>query len=181
MAADDMTNEDLWLSEALQGGGTLLNTSAQIAKGNAALQVAQGRKIASEYEAGQLDTEAGMSRGVGMRNAADVARSVELINSAALARAAASGAGASDPTVMNVLAKTAGEGAYRQTLAMYEGEAQARLDTMRAGALRYEGDLSVSEAKTAKQSTNIGAASTLLTGGANMMSMFSKYWSGPSA
>lgn len=173
------TNEDLWLSEALQGGSTILGTAGQIAKGNAAVQVAKGRQIESQYEAGQLDTEAGMSRGVGMRNAADIARNVELINSAALARAAASGAGASDPTVMNVLAKTAGEGAYRQTLAMYEGEAQARLDTMRASALRYEGDLSMTEAQTAEKATDIGAASTLLTGGANMLSMYSKYWSGP--
>src|SRR5204863_7102116 len=99
-----------------------------------------------------------------------------VVNSLALARAAASGAGASDPTVLHVLAQTSGEGAYRQALAMYEGEAQARLDKMRAAATRFEGETAESDAAMAKRQYNIGALNTVLTGGIKTASMFDRYF-----
>lgn len=40
--------------------------------------------------------------------------------------AAASGGGASDPTIMRIIANTRAEGAYRSAVAIYEGEERAR-------------------------------------------------------
>lgn len=165
------------LSPSLQFSGTLLGTASDLARGNAALALGRKKQAANEFEAQQLEQEGQQSVGIGMRNASDVVRNVSLVNSAALARAAASGAGASDPTVLKVLAQTAGEGAYRQALAMYEGEAQQRLDQMRASALRFEGNMNVNEAQAAKKQADFGAASTLLSGAAKAYSMFDKYWS----
>ena len=49
------------------------------------------------------------------------------ILSRATALAAASGAGVSDPTMVKILGDLEGEGAYREAVAVYQGEAQARL------------------------------------------------------
>jgi hypothetical protein len=51
----------------------------------------------------------------------------ERILSRATALAAASGAGVSDPTMVKILGDLEGEGAYREAVAVYQGEAQARL------------------------------------------------------
>lgn len=176
--ADSFSLSDLF-APSLQIGSTILSMGAQLAKGQAAQTIASRRQAADEYEAQQLEVEAQQSRSVGMRTAQDQTVNTEMINSTALARAAASGAGASDPTVMNVIARTAGAGAYRAATAMYEGEAQGRLDMAKASALRYEGATGVSDAATAAQFAGIGAAATALSGAAKAGAMFGKYWSGP--
>lgn len=177
--ADDTFNLSDLLAPALQVGSTILTAGAQIAKGQAAKKIAARRQVADEYEAKQLEIEGAQSRGVGMRAAQDQIVNTEMVNSTALARAAASGAGASDPTVTNVIARTAGAGAYRALLATYEGEAQARLDMAKAGALRYEGATGVSDAATAARMAGMTAGTTLLSGAVKGLSMYEKYYAGP--
>jgi hypothetical protein len=167
-----------YLSPGLQTASTLLSAGGQLQRGNAAALVGQRRKALSDFEAAQLETEAGQSEAVAQRTAADVARNVAVVNSAALARAAASGAGASDPTVVHVLAQTSSEGAYRQAVALYEGEAQARLDKMRAAATRYQGATDLADSQTAQRASRYGVANTLLTGAVKTASLMEKYWSG---
>lgn len=167
------------VAPALSIVGTVLSAEGQLAQGDAAAAIGRRRQIEGEFEAKQLEQDAGQSIAVSQRNAADIKRQTTLINSAALARAAASGAGASDPSVIGTIARTAGEGAYRRGVALYEGEAQARMDRIRAAASRAEGELSVADADAAKKFSRIGALSTVLTGAGNAASMYSKYWSGP--
>jgi hypothetical protein len=50
----------------------------------------------------------------------------DLVASRALAVAAASGAGVSDPTMVRVIANARGEGAVRAATALYEGQARSR-------------------------------------------------------
>ena len=103
-----------------------------------------------------------------------------LLNSTALARAAASGAGASsDPSVINTMAFTSNEAAYRQAIAIYNGEAEARLARLKAiGALR-EGQGAVEDAAAANSASRAAAASTMFSGGARALSMMAKYWESP--
>lgn len=167
------------LAPALQIGSTVLSAGAQLSRGNAAAQVGRRRQQLAKFEADQLEQEAGQSEAVSQRNAEDVGRQVKLINSAAIARAAASGASASDPTVKNIIAQTSAEGAYRQALALYEGEAQARLDRMRASALRFQGNTELQDAENAQRASRFGAAATFLSGGAQAGSLYDKYYAGP--
>ena len=163
------------LPEALQLSSTILNVGSQVARSRALRTVGARRKAALEFEAGQQEIAAQESSGVALRAAQDEILRARTVNSTALAKAAASGAGASDPTVMAVLSRTAGEGAYRSALAMYEGEAQARLDRMRAAALRYQGDVGEADAAQAAQQSGIGVGSTLLSGGVKLISMYEKF------
>lgn len=166
------------LGPALQIGSTILSAGGQVERGNAGVAVANRRKAALEFQAQQLETEAGQSKAVSQVQAADVARQNALVQSSILARAAASGAGASDPSVLSVMARTGAESAYRQAVALYEGEAQARMDLTRASAARFEGQTNVSDAASARRQANIGAGATVLAGGAKSLSMYDKYYSG---
>lgn len=172
------TNLSDMLGLGLQSAATILSAGSQLAKGAATRTVAARRNASAEFEAAQLDTEAGQSVGVGMRNAQDETLKALYANSKALALVGASGAGASDPTVMNVLARTAGEGAYRSALALYEGEAQARIDQMRAQALRYQGAVGVDDAAAASRAANMGALSTVLSGGLKGLTLYDRFWTG---
>ena len=196
------------LPVALQLGNTVLSAGSQVAKGNATAAIGARRKALADFEALQLEQSGQESRSVGMQNAVNEGIKAKLVQSEALARAAASGAGASDPTVMSIIARTAGEGSYRQALAMYEGEAQGRLDRMRAAGLRYQGQNFASDASMAQGQSTFGAITALLTGGlktagiyehfnpkaktapaaqapgpqtalSGASTMYEKYWSGP--
>jgi hypothetical protein len=88
-----------------------------------------------------------------------------------LALAAASGGGASDPTIVNLMANLAGETQYRKSVELYEGGERAK-------DLRYQGQVRRYEGKEAKRAGKLGAFTTLLTGGT---SLYSKYGMKPSA
>lgn len=178
-----------FLAPALQVASTVLSAGSQLTRGASYRTVGARRQAAKEFEAKQLELEAEQSRGVGLRGAQDEVMRAGRVNSAALARAAASGAGASDPTVVNIIARTAGEGAYRAAVNMYEGEAQARMDLLRAAAARFEGETGVADASAASRAAGIGAVSTVLSGATRISSMlpagsrtmYDKYWTGPRA
>lgn len=133
-------------STALQAGGTIIGSSAQ------------SREL--KREAVQLDQQAGQDRASSQRAAMEQRRQARLLQSRALARAAATG-GASDPTVVNILANLEGEGEYRALTALYEGEERARNSEMQADARRRE-------AKNAKKAGLIQAGGQVLQGAATI-------------
>jgi hypothetical protein len=135
----------------LQAGGTALTVLGQ---GYAGLS-AHG---AADSEARQLTYAAGQSRASAQRAAVEERRQARLLASRAQAVAAASGGGASDPTVVNTVADIAKEGEYRALTALYEGYDRAKsLD--KASATRR------SEGNAARMAGLLGAGGTLLSAG----------------
>ena len=167
------------LAPSLQAAATILNVGSAITRGRAAKAIGARKQAAAEFEAKQLVARAEQERSIGMIGAQDEIRKTQIINSAALARAASSGAGASDPNVIHLLTQTAGMGAYRAAVAMYQGEEQARLSRLRAAATRFEGDTAAADAKIAARQANLTAASTLLSGGLKGLSLYEKFYAGP--
>lgn len=167
------------LPAAMMVASTVLSAKGQLDQAAAIQRAAQRRKQAAEFEAQQLEQDAGQQKATSQVQAAIEDRNTRLVNSAAVARAAASGAGASDPTVVNLISRTAGEGAFRKAAALYQGESAARLDLQRAAAARFDAATGVEDANAAAKSARIGALSTVLSGGAKGMSMFQKYFTPP--
>lgn len=132
---------------ALKIGGTLFSSGAQ------------AKSLKSE--ARQLDTKAGLERASSQREAMEERRKARLLQSRGLAVAAASGGGASDPGVVNLLADIEGEGEYRSLTALYEGNE-------RAAGLESEAKARRKEARNTKISGYIDAASTLIGAGSSM-------------
>jgi hypothetical protein len=138
--------------------GTVVNAGSQIGAGVAA-------RRAGQFMGAQGDVAAGQAEAASQRTAADVTRRANLLQSRALANAASSGGGASDPTVMDTVSRIAGEGAYRSQLALYEGSDQARALRQRADIARYQGTL-------AERAGFVGAAGSVLKGGATLLDKY---------
>jgi hypothetical protein len=64
-------------------------------------------------------------------------------------------------------------------MAMYQGEAQARVDRARAIASRFEGETAEIDAGVAQKAARNTATSTLMSGGLKTLSMYEKYYAGP--
>lgn len=156
--------------------GTVVSTAAQVA---GAQQQAKAAKVAGEqsrvnaqYQAAQQEQAAGQEQAAAQRRALDETRRARLIASRALALTGASGAGASDPTIVNLLADLKGEGAYRSSVALYGGEERARL--LRQGALtsEMEGQVAQQEAGMRSSAYRMSAVGSLASG---TSSLYAKY------
>lgn len=141
--------------------GTLLSAYGQG-------QTGASRYASAQSQAAQLSQNAGQTLAGAQHDAQDIQRKTDYLTSRALAIAASSGGGASDPTVLNLIAQVSGEGAYRKALALYQGDESARRMNMQAGLTeRVAGEES--------RANNIAVTSTILKGGA---SLYDKYGGG---
>jgi hypothetical protein len=138
--------------KGLTVGGGLLKAYGLFQEGNAAYADKQNQAL--QYES-QIPTVKAISQ----RAFAETNRQTGLVQSRIISLAAASGASASDPGVVNLVARQKGYGAYQAALDLYKGEDEARSLQMRANAARYEGD-------QAQKASRIGAVSSLLQTGA---------------
>ena len=130
---------------------------------NAVGTVIGGKSEAKQLksEARQLERNAGLERATSQRQSIDERRQAELASSRALALTAASGGGADDPTVVNIISDLEGEGEYRALTALYNGEQSARGMEDEATARRKE-------AKNVKRASLFKAAGSILSSGSSL-------------
>lgn len=138
--------------------GTAVSAIGTIAAGRAQKQMA-------DHQAAQLEVRAKEERATAQQDALEIARKQRLELSRIQARAAASGFGATDPTVLDLTGEAAEYGTFRQQIARYGGEARA--EDLKASA---EGERARGAA--ALQSAGFSAAGTILGG---VSSMFRRY------
>lgn len=117
---------------ALEGFGANMGAMSHVMYGIQAQR-------ANQFQATQLRQEANSVQGAAQRDAFNVQRQTDLVTSRALAVAAASGGGASDPTVVNIIARDAGQGAYEKAVALYGGADKARYLQEQASAKEFQG------------------------------------------
>ncbi len=163
----------LWPAIGAQIFSTVLSAGGQFAKGNAQQVIGQRTNQADQFQAAQLVQNAGQEQAAGEVAAENQNLATSYIVSQALARAAASGGGASDPTVINNIARIQGAGANRANVARYQGDTQARAMLMQADAKRMEGETAASDGTFAKNQSQLAGFSTVLSGAAK--TMFGKY------
>lgn len=165
------------LAPFMSAAGTGLSAFGQLQQGQGYLEHGMIQNAAAQFAAEQLRQNANAVLASTQRSAQDIGRNAQYVMSTQLARAAASGGGASDPTVMNLIARTAGETSYRQQVALYSGEAKAREMQISAAAAEWSGAAELRVAQRASRSADISAAATVAGGG---VSLYEKYGrSGP--
>lgn len=147
---------------------TVLKAGGEVVSGNAALTRGERSNAMDVWQAQQLEQNAGQAVAAGQAAAANQRIDTGYIVSQALARAAASGGGASDPTVINNIARIAQQGKYRENVAMYQGEERARAMGIQAQGKRYEGQLAASDAKKARNAGYFSGLNTVLAGATTM-------------
>ena len=140
-----------------------------------AKSAARANATAKQFEAEQLRVNAGQQIAAGQAAAFEQERQARLVASGQLARAAASGAGASDPTINTLISRTAKEGSYRAAVALYQGEDAARQMRMAAAGKDYEAAAGIEAGETQAQAYKLAGQAAILKGGA---SLFAKYGAG---
>lgn len=123
----------------MQGAGAFMQIWGTLESGRMARIQGERARVAAEFAAEQAEQQAGVAIAISQRTAAEQRRQANLVASRALAVASASGAGVSDPTMVKILSDVRGEGVYRASVALYEGEARARQLRLDAAAGRVGG------------------------------------------
>lgn len=153
--------------------GTVLSIVGNIQQGNAAERSGLEEQLARQYEAEQLKVDAGQAVAAAQRDAMEQRRQGELLQSRAIALAAASGGGVTDPSVVKLLSSNAGEIAYRSAVAIYRGEDEARSLNAKAAAALYSGARAADEGRDRQKAYMTRAFGDLVKGGS---SLYETYW-----
>lgn len=146
------------------------NQAAENSRTMAARQAA-----AFQFKQQQDTINAGQAVAASQMSAAEQLRQGKLIQSRAQALAAASGGGAVDPTVVNIIGNNAGEIALRASIALYQGEEKARMLRMQAASEGYNAALSIEAGENKAQAYEIAGRSAIFKGAS---SLFNKYGQG---
>lgn len=164
-----------WAALAATLVGTAMQVGGQMTQASAAAQAGQQQFLAKQFEADQLDQNAGQVEAAAQRQAQIERRQANLIASRALAIGGASGAGLSDPTMAGILTDIEAEGSYRAASAIYEGADRARRMRMGADAAMFEGGMLLQGGQTRSRAMRTAAVGTLLQGAG---SLYGKYGMG---
>ncbi len=138
-------------------GGTVLGAVSSIQQGKYQDAVAQAQAKAEERKANEVQAAS-------QRDAAARAKEAKYVMSRQQAVAAASGGGAGDSTILNLMAQTGAQGQYNANSSIYEGQVQG-------GDLKYQAGIDRMSGRMQRQAGYIGAGTTLLGGIAD----FAKY------
>lgn len=161
-----------WFPIAAQVVGTLMQFSGAMQQSKAAKVAGQQAAINADYMARQQEQDAGQQVAAAQREAAEERRKAEIMASRAMAVAGASGAGVSDPTIINLIADLQGEGSYRSSLAMYQGEDRARQLRQGADTSRFQGRIGQADANYRASAYRTKAIGGLLSGGSSLYRRF---------
>lgn len=168
--------DPIWLSEM----GTRLNVGGQFLGAFSHIQHGfESRRLAG-IEADQLRDNAGQAVAASQVASEDVAQRTKQLTARALAVAAASGGGASDPSVVKAISSIAGEGAYRKALTLYQGQEASRSMQNQADATEYRGKSQQTASFLNAVGGTVGAGTSLIKGYEKTQSLRAKYGgSGP--
>ena len=161
------------MADASAAGGGMLAIGAlgdfysTLEQGRIARIQAGRERLYRELAVWNAEREGDLAIAASQRTAMEENRQADLVASRALAVAAASGGGVSDPTMVDILSRTKGEGAYRARVALYEGQARSR--AMRVSAI---GGGSFDSSDALKAGYNAAAFGGLARAG---MSLYAKY------
>jgi len=156
----------------MQAVGAGVKAYGTLLGGSYARQGGLMKQQADNYEAAQLDINAQQARAAAQRQALDTGLNTQYALSSLQARAAASGGGAADPTVINLGSTIAGRGEYQALGDMYKGENQARGLEDQAAGLRYSGTAAAIGGNEQATGAGFSAADTLLGGATGMFQTY---------
>lgn len=168
-------------------GGLALGAVGTIAQMGAASQQAEAQRMQADAMRQQADTErqvaaynaaeqtktANEERAAAQRTALEQKRQTDLVQSKLQANAAASGGGASDPTVISLASDIEGQGTYQSLFSMYKGEARGSALEDQAAITRYSGNRKADAYLANADATDVAADATESAGFASMLGGFS--------
>lgn len=138
-----------------------------VASANSSMAMADASTKQAEYKAKQLEEQSNEARAASQRTAEDERHKEQIAGSTLQARAAASGAGATDDTVIKLDSDMASKGEYNALGELYNGENRARGIQMQADSSRFDGQIQ-------KMGYESKATSSLISGFGDAFGAFAK-------
>ena len=111
---------------AMQAMSTIAAGKAQAAAGEAQARASEYQATLRNAQATAMEQSAGQERAAAQRGAIEQQRQGRLVGSRAQAISAASGGGALDPSIVNLMGDLGSEADFRAATALYQGEDTAR-------------------------------------------------------
>lgn len=161
-----------WLSAA----ASVISLVGNLSAGKEARRAGLEEQAALQYQAEQDRINAAQALAVAQRTAAEERRQGDLVQSRAIALMAASGGGVTDPSNVTLLARNAGEIAYRSAVAMYKGEEDSRMYGERARATIRSGESAAQGGRDIQKAYTIRAFGDLI--GSQGGSIFDRFGGG---
>lgn len=155
-----------------KSASAMFGAMGQWNSGNSLVTASKRKQQAAEFEASQLQTNAGQVMAASERDAFWRGKEGDYALSTLIARAAASGASATDPTILNLAAQLNAKRAYNMAAEIYGGQEAARKMEMQAEAKRYQADVGVADAQKARGSYRLAAGASLFSGGASLLEKY---------
>jgi hypothetical protein len=152
--------------------GTGIQAGGQALYGRDAATTGANQNAVAQWQAAQLRRNAGQDVAASQRDAYQIGLEGQYITSRAIANAAGSGGAATDPSVVGVISRIAGQSAYQQASALYGGTARAQALELQAEGAEQTGQLARARGKSTQTAANFGALATTMRGGA---SLYEKY------
>lgn len=143
------------VSAMAAGIGAITTASAQRNAGKAAQNEA-------DYEAQMANIQAGQEQAASQRTMLDKQREKELAQSTLQARAASSGGGALDPSVVNIMGDLESQGTLNEQNALYTGDSKAAALRQSAALKTYSGQVANANGQQASTATLVSGASSML-------------------
>jgi hypothetical protein len=157
-------------------GATLASTAMTLVGG---MQAANAQKDAGSLEqasrermAKQLELSGQGELASAQRRALEVQRQTRLVQSQLQARAASQGAGATDPTVVQLGEDISARGEYQNLLTMWEGKNSMNDSYEQARAQRFAGEVAQISAKNQAKATMLASVGGALSSVGRMASSF---------
>lgn len=149
-------------------GATVLSAGAGIMGANAADNAGKAAQAEADYQAHQMEVNAGQERAVSQRKMIEARRQGDLKTSRATAVNASSGGGSLDPSIVNLMGDIGAETDYNVGVAKYEGEEKARDLETGAKIKKWEGAQARKAGKAARNAGYVKVAANVLSSAAQM-------------
>ena len=162
----------------LAAAGIGLQVYGMMDSRKAARKEAARRQLAANMAAADMEMEATQALAQSQLIAKEQSRQFKIMTDQVRVMAAAQG-GSADPSVVQLVARSEGEGAYRAARALYEGESRARSLRRQAQIARVTGDLQAATAADQGRASLIEGSGRLFQMGTSLYDRFNKTDSKP--
>lgn len=171
-------NTSDFLTDAENAGGALVGAVGQYEFGQSHLQFGVNQLASMKFQAAQLMDNANTVKGTSQIAAWQQRQQTATVLSNQRAAAAGDGGSATDPSVIQIMGRTAGRGAMNALQDLATGQERARTMQMQAEGDIYSGQLQMQQAQKIASTADISAFGSMIK---PTQTLFSKYGSGSPA
>ncbi len=145
--------------------GSLVSAAGAVSQGLAQKRAGKVAQRMGDYEALGYERNAAAAEAGAQAQAFERQRDTDELISKQVAEAAASGGGVENPTILDIVGRTAQRGSYLTRSELYQGESRAAGLRDEAAASRYRGKVARAEGKSAMAQSILGAVGDVAGGG----------------